>query len=59
MNFLIGPLRWLEGSYELGSVLLSVLLSGSFLGIGSLVFSETQHGVRDPCLVVCDMAGFF
>ena len=59
MNFLIGPLRWLEGSYELGSVLLSVLLSGSFLGIGSLVFSETQHGVRGPCLVVRDRAGFF
>ena len=26
----------------------SVLLSGSFIGIGSLVFSGTQHGVRDP-----------
>ena len=30
-----------------------------FLGIGSLVFSETQHGVRGPCLVACDRAGFF
>ena len=27
--------------------------------VGSLVFSETQHGVRDPCLIVCDRAGFF
>ena len=38
---------------------LSVLPSGSFLGIGSLVFSETQHGVWGPCLVVRDRAGFF
>ena len=49
---------WPEGSYELGSVLPpfcpSVLLSRSFLGIGSLFFSETQHDVRGPCLVVCD-----
>ena len=29
----------------------SVLLSGGFLGIGWLVFSETQHGVRGPCVV--------
>ena len=41
------------------SFCLSVLLSGSFLGVGSLVFSETQHGVRDPCGVVRDRAGFF
>ena len=38
---------------------LYVLLSGSFLEIGSLVFSENQHGVRGPCLVVVDRAGFF
>ena len=37
---------------------LSILPSGSFLGIGSLVFSESQHGVN-PCLVVRDRAGFF
>ena len=36
----------------------SVLPSESFLGIGSLVFSETQHGVRGQC-VVRDRAGFF
>ena len=29
-----------------------------FLGIGSLVFSETQHDVRDSYIVVCDRAGF-
>ena len=27
--------------------------------ICSLVFSETQHGIRSPCLVVCDRARFF
>ena len=37
----------------------SVLLSGSFLDIGSLVFSETQRGVRDPCVVVRGGARFF
>ena len=26
----------------------------SFLGIGSLFFSETQHAVRDPSTVICD-----
>ena len=51
----LDPQLWPEGSYELGSV----RPSGSFLGIGSLVFSETQHGVRGPCLVVRDRAGFF
>ena len=41
-------MKFLEGFYELGSVHLFVLLPGSFLGIGLLVFSETQHGVRGP-----------
>ena len=36
----------------------SVLPSGSFLGIGSLVFPETQHGVRGACGVASDRAGF-
>ena len=40
------------------SVLPSVLLFVSFLGIGS-VFSETQHGFRGPYIVECDRAGFF
>ena len=55
---------WLlsKGSYKIGSVLLSVLPSVllfvllrplSFLRIGSLVFSETQFGVRGPCML-CD-----
>ena len=39
---------------SIGSVLLSVHLSGSFLGIGSLVFCVTWHGVRGPYLVICD-----
>ena len=52
---LLDPQPWPEGSYELAVrpfVLLSLFPStGSFLGIGSLVFSETQHGVRGPCAV--------
>ena len=35
-----------------------VCLCVSFLRIGSLVSSETQHGVRGPYLVVCDRARF-
>ena len=53
---------WPEGSYELGSVRPSTLptSSGSFLGIGSLVFFfETQHGVRAPCVLVRGRARFF
>ena len=47
-------------SYELASVCPSILLpSRSFLGIGSLVFSETQHGVRGLCGFVRDRARFF
>ena len=53
----------LTGSYKIGSVrhffLPSFRLSVRFPGIGSLVFSETQHGVRGPYIVVCDRAGFF
>ena len=45
---------WPEWSYELGSVRQSVLLSRSFLGIGSLVFSESQHDNRSLCVVVRD-----
>ena len=33
-------------------------LSVSFLRVGSLFFSETQHGVRSPYIVMCDRAGF-
>ena len=47
-----------------GSVLLirvrpSILLSGDFLGISSLDFSEIQYGVKGPCDVVHLRAGFF
>ena len=55
----LDPRLWPEGSYELGFVPPSVLLSGHFLGIGSLVFSETQHGVRGPCVVVRERARMF
>ena len=48
-----------EGSYELKSVCPSILPPGSFLRIGSLVFSESQHGVRGPCVVERDRARFF
>ena len=33
-------------------------LSGHFLGIVSLVFSNFLHGARNPYEVVCDRAGF-
>ena len=50
------PMNW--GLSVLPSFPPSLLLSGSFLGIGSLVFSETQHDVRGPC-VVRDRVAFF
>ena len=48
--FLLDLRPWLEGSYKIGSVHLSV----SFLRIGLLVFSETWHGYRAPYIVVRD-----
>ena len=60
---LLDPQPWPKGSYELGSALLSfhlsVFLFRSFFGIGSFVFSETQHGVRGPCVVVRGRVRFF
>ena len=47
-----GPMK--QGLSVRTSILLFFHLSVSFLGIGSLVFSETQHGVRGPYIVVCD-----
>ena len=38
---LLEPRSQLEGSYEIGAVRPFFRLSVSFLGIGSLVFSET------------------
>ena len=58
---------WPEGSYEIGSVLPSIRLPivcpsfplpVSFLGIDSLIFSET-YGLRCSYIVICDRAGFF
>ena len=53
------PRLWLEGSYDLGSLRPSVFQPGSFLGIDSLVFFETQHGARSPCCVVRDSQIFW
>ena len=36
----------------------SVFPSGRFLWIGPLIFPETQYGIRGPCVVVRDIAGF-
>ena len=47
-----GPVNW--GLSVLPSFCPFVPLSRSFLGIGSLVFSESQDGVRGPCVVVHD-----
>ena len=49
----------LEGSHKIGYVCPSFRASVSFLGNGSLVFSENQDGVRGPYIVVCDRARFF
>ena len=62
IEHLLDPQPGPEGCYKTGSVCLSFCpsfhlsfrLSISFLGNGSLVFSETQHGVRGPYIVVCD-----
>ena len=53
---LLDPRWWPKGSYE---KCLPILLPGRSLGIGSLVFSETQHGIRGSCGVVYDRDGFF
>ena len=44
-NVLLDTRPWPEGSDEIGSVCPSCLFI-SFLGIGSLVFSETYHCVK-------------
>ena len=46
-------------TFGLGQKGLSVVLSGIFLEICSLVFSGMQHGVRHSCGVVHDRIGFF
>ena len=52
-----GPIK--QGLSVLLSIPPSVFPSVSFLGIGSLDFSETQHGVRGLYIVVCYRARFF
>ena len=57
---LLNPRSRPEGSYKIGSVCSyfhpSFRLSVHFLVIGSLVFSETQHNVRGPYIIVCDIS---
>ena len=51
------PLPWPEGSYWIGDILLAILCC-SFLGIGSLAFSETLYGLKGPyemCVTVPDV----
>ena len=46
--YLLDPWQQPEGSYEIGSVHPSIMLSlGCFLGIGSLGFSEFRHCTRN------------
>ena len=61
---LFGPpeLGYVRPSLRLSVLLsfhLSVLLFASFLGIGSLVFSETQHVFTCLCVIVHDSRIFF
>ena len=49
---------WPEGSYWIGDILLTILCC-SFLGTGSLVFSESLYGLKGPYGDVCDSARFF
>ena len=58
MVSLVGPPGQCGQKGPVGSVLQSIHLFVSFLGIGSLVFSETQRGVRGPYLVICDTDEF-
>ena len=51
-----GPMN--SGLSVLPSFCPSVILSGSFPGIGSLVFPETQHDFRVPYGVVGDRSEF-
>ena len=55
----LGPVRPSFRLSVLPSFYLSVPLFGSFLGIGSLVFSETQHVFRGLCVIVHDSGIFF
>ena len=55
--FFLNPWSW---SRRVLWISLSVLLSESYLGIGSFYsFFGNQHGLREPCGVVYHRAGFF
>ena len=56
---LLYPWSRREGSYKIRFACPFFHLPISFLGIGSIFFSETEHNVRSPYIVVCDSAGFF
>ena len=55
---LVGPPGHCGQKGPVGSILQSIHVAVIFLGIGSLVFSETQLGVRGPYLVICDTDEF-
>ena len=50
---------WTPGCGQEGPVNMVCPSYGSFLEIGSLVFSGTQHGLGDPCGIVHDRAKCF
>ena len=62
ISIVLHPQPWLEGSYKIGSFCLSFrpsfCLSVSFLGIGSLVFSELSM-VLGAHIQLCMTAWFF
>ena len=58
-NLLLDSRPWQEGSYDVGYVLLSVLLSGSFLGTSLLFFSENIFDVKGPYGDVVERARYF
>ena len=51
---LLYPWSRQEGSHKIRFVCFSFHLPISFLGIGSLDFSETYHNVKGPYIVVCE-----
>ena len=55
----LDPRPWPKGSFEIDSVRPFFGLSIIFLGIGSLVFPRTWHGVKGPYIVVRDRVRFF
>ena len=56
---LVRRVLWIRVNPSVHPSILSILLSGSFLGIDPLVFSETLYGVRNSYEVVRDSLIFF